>query len=142
MLNDVQCPYCGADNEICHDDGRGYDEGVLHQQECRRCEKTFVFETEICFSYTARKADCLNGAEHNWKETKTIPHCFRRLECVYCGAEKEIQGIEVERKAYWDKMEKERQEKRAEQEKERLAYKKEKKRIMKIINDANKAKGI
>jgi hypothetical protein len=61
---------------------------------------------------------------------------------VYCGAEKEIQGIEVERKAYWDKMEKERQEKRAEQEKERLAYKKEKKRIMKIINDANKAKGI
>jgi len=28
--NDVECPYCGAEQEINHDDGQGYDEDVLH----------------------------------------------------------------------------------------------------------------
>lgn len=32
MSNDVECPYCGAEQEINHDDGQGYDEGVLHRQ--------------------------------------------------------------------------------------------------------------
>ena len=26
MYSDVECPYCGAEQEINHDDGYGYDE--------------------------------------------------------------------------------------------------------------------
>lgn len=31
----VECPYCGAGQEICHDE--------VHEQECDECAKTFVF---------------------------------------------------------------------------------------------------
>lgn len=30
MSKDVECPYCEEWNEICHDDGFGYEEGVAH----------------------------------------------------------------------------------------------------------------
>lgn len=101
-IDDVKCPYCGADNEICHDDGQGYTEGVLHHQPCRNCDKTFAFETSICFYYEAFAAPCIDGdEEHKWKETNTFPRCYRRLECSVCGAEKEIEGIQKEREAYW-----------------------------------------
>lgn len=98
--DDVKCPYCGADNEICHDDGYGLEENTKHQTECRKCEKMFVFYTEISLSYDVFKADCLNGGKHKYEETKTIPRCFRQLECKTCGNRKEIEGIEKERKEY------------------------------------------
>jgi hypothetical protein len=63
-MNDVECPYCGAEQEICHDDGYGYEEGIAHQQECGDCCMTFVFLTSIRFYYRVEKADCLNGGEH------------------------------------------------------------------------------
>lgn len=91
-LDDVKCPYCGSDNEICHDDGYGYEEGEPHQTVCSECDKNFVFYTEISFYYEAYKADCLNGGEHKYKETSTFPRCFRRLKCQDCGEEKEIEG--------------------------------------------------
>jgi len=100
-MKDVKCPYCDADQEICHDDDYGYKEGVLHQQDCSVCEKTFTYNTEISFYYEAHKADCLNGGEHIWKETNTIPKCFRRLKCKNCDEEKEIEGIGAERKEYF-----------------------------------------
>ena len=96
----IECPYCGSDNEICHDDGYGYEEDEPHQTVCSECDKNFVFYTEISFSYEAYKADCLNGSEHKYKETNTFPRCFRRLKCQDCGEEKEIEGIGEERKAY------------------------------------------
>ena len=99
--NDVECPYCGADNEICHDDGYGFAEGVLHRQECEACGKTFAYETTISVYYEAFAAPCIDGdAEHDWEETGTFPRCFRKLRCSVCGEEKEIEGIEEERKAY------------------------------------------
>lgn len=102
--SDVECPYCGKGDEICHDDGYGYEEDQLHQQECGECGKIFIYETSISFSYEAAKADCLNGAEHQYKETNTYPRCFRRLRCVDCGEEKEIEGIEEERHKYMDSL--------------------------------------
>ncbi len=90
MMYDVRCPYCRAENEICHDDGYGYEEDRQHQQECSRCEKTFVYTTYISFSYTAYQADCLNGAEHKFRETTTYPPEFARLQCIDCGEEKPI----------------------------------------------------
>jgi len=85
MIEDVKCPYCGAPQEICHDDGYGYEEGKTHNQECSDCEKTFVFTTEINFYYEAAKADCLNGGEHKYKATRTYPVEYTKMECVDCG---------------------------------------------------------
>ena len=91
-MSDVECPYCGEDQEINHDDGYGYEEGKKHEQQCSDCNKNFVYETSISFHYEAEKADCLNdGREHdyklvchapsdvwpNWKRCKDCDHEIR-----------------------------------------------------------------
>ena len=88
-MSDTECPYCGADVEINHDDGYGYAEDELHQQECSECEKTFVFWTSIHFSYSPQKADCLNDAEHKFKPTTTCPKEYTRMRCADCGTERQ-----------------------------------------------------
>ena len=84
----MQCPYCGADQDVCHDDGHGYDEGRRHEHTCSKCEKNFVFETTIVFYYDAKKADCLNGAEHELKFRKSWPKKYSRMGCVHCDFER------------------------------------------------------
>ena len=64
MKDDVQCPYCDADQEINHDDGFGYEENELHEMQCGECEKMFTFDTTIMYYYESYQADCLNGGEH------------------------------------------------------------------------------
>jgi len=91
-MRDVECPYCGREVEINHDDGYVYEEGEPHQQECGGCEKTFVYYTSIHFYYDARKADCLNDGEHKWEKTITYPVEFTRLRCSDCGEEKPLEG--------------------------------------------------
>jgi hypothetical protein len=88
MSKDVKCPYCKEWQEINHDDGYGYSESELHQQWCGKCSKNFVYTTSISFYYSAEQADCLNGAEHNWNPTNTIPKEFTRMECSMCGEER------------------------------------------------------
>ena len=90
MSKDVECPYCGADVEINHDDGYGYEEDQTHHQTCWRCDKTFAYSTMIVMHYSASKADCLNGAEHQYERTKTFPPEFARLRCKDCGHEKPL----------------------------------------------------
>ena len=63
-MSDVECPYCGEWQDICHDDGYGYEEDRTFEQECSRCDKSFAFTTSIGFCYEAHKADCLNGGDH------------------------------------------------------------------------------
>ncbi len=50
IQSDVKCPYCGADQEINHDDGYGYEEGEEHEQECV-CGEVFIFTTSISYTY-------------------------------------------------------------------------------------------
>lgn len=88
MQDDVKCPYCGQEQEICHDDGYGYEEDEHHEQECVSCEKTFIFMTTISFYYQAFKADCLNGGDHEYKPTITYPVEATRMRCVNCGIER------------------------------------------------------
>jgi hypothetical protein len=88
MYSDVDCPYCGVGQEICHDDGAGYEEDATHEQECGDCEKVFVFTTSISFSYEAARADCLNGEKHKWERTHTWPKEFAKLRCSVCDATK------------------------------------------------------
>ena len=90
MSKDTNCPYCGADVEINHDDGYGYSEDELHQQECGDCGKTFTYTTMIHFRYRPRKADCLNGGEHDYRKTVTCPPEFARLRCKMCDDERPL----------------------------------------------------
>jgi endogenous inhibitor of DNA gyrase (YacG/DUF329 family) len=87
---DTECPYCGAGVEINHDDGYGYSEDDTHKQECGECGKTFAYTTTICFYYRPRKANCLNGGEHQYEKTKTYPPEYARLRCTACGHEKPL----------------------------------------------------
>lgn len=89
-MADLECPYCDADNDVNHDDGAGYAEGVAHQMQCRACEKFFIFETEISFYYTQSKANCLNDGDHVWEVTKTVPRKYSRLRCVTCKEERPL----------------------------------------------------
>lgn len=86
--DDVVCPYCGAEQEICHDDGHGYEEGVFWEQQCGDCDKYFVFKTYLSFSYDAYKADCLNGKKHKYKLVVHSPKCWPKWKrCTTCGDE-------------------------------------------------------
>jgi len=92
---DIQCPYCDAELDICHDDGFGYTEGVKHQMECEHCKKYFVFETSISFYYEPEKADCLNDGEHEWEPTVICPAEFTRMRCSMCGDERDLTPDEM-----------------------------------------------
>lgn len=83
--HDVECPYCGEGQEINHDDGYGYDEYDIHNQYCSHCDKYFVYTTSISFNYYPKKADCMNGADHDWKPVNTSPYYPDAKECRICG---------------------------------------------------------
>lgn len=85
-MSDINCPYCGKSQDICHDDGFGYEENVKHEMQCSDCEKYFVFETTIIFYYEAEKADCLNGSDHNYESVKHYPIYWPDWKrCTDCG---------------------------------------------------------
>lgn len=86
-MNDIACPYCGQGQEVCHDDGQGYSEDEIHKMECSKCEKTFTFTTVISFDYYPKKADCLNGSDHNFVLQKAHPEFACDLVCM-CGERK------------------------------------------------------
>lgn len=84
-MSDLNCPYCDAGLDVCHDDGFGYQEDVNHQMECSDCGKNFVFTTSISFYYEPEQADCLNDGEHDFNPTITIPEYAMQMECQMCG---------------------------------------------------------
>jgi len=90
MNNDINCPYCDAELDINHDDGYGYGEDEVFQQECGNCLKSFIFTTSIIYSYNVEKADCLNGAEHRYKPTVTHPIEFTRMRCEVCDQKRAL----------------------------------------------------
>jgi len=81
---DVECPYCGEWNEVCHDDGMGYDENI-NEMQCIHCEMNFVFSTGIIYVYSSEKAECLNGGDHDYKTPVTIPIEATKMQCSMCG---------------------------------------------------------
>ena len=83
-MSDIECPYCGEEQEVCNDDGFGYEEGVAHEMECGECEKNFTFQTSILFLYEPAKADCLNGLDHNLRPSRTYPKKFTKMRCDDC----------------------------------------------------------
>jgi transposase-like protein len=88
-MSDMQCPYCEADQEVCHDDGQAYDESARHEHRCTKCKKTFVFTTTICYHYEPAQADCLNGADHQLKMSKSYPARHSIFRCKDCDYERQ-----------------------------------------------------
>jgi hypothetical protein len=89
MHADLECPYCGAPQNVCHDDGQGYEEDFKHEMQCDNCDKYFVFDTYITYNYSSYMADCLNGEEHKWKQQWTFPKECTKMGCEDCSAERE-----------------------------------------------------
>jgi len=83
-MSDIKCPYCGHDQDVCHDDGQGYEEDQTHEMCCYECERHFVFHTSISFHYTPKKADCLNGEDHTYEPTNTYPVECTKMACSQC----------------------------------------------------------
>jgi len=100
-MSDAECPYCGEDTEINHDDGYGYSESELHEQECQHCDRTFTYRTSISYDYETKKADCLNGGRHDYVEVTRYRSNgpVRMWQCKDC--EKEVTTLP----AYNDKEE-------------------------------------
>jgi len=85
---DIECPHCKHKQEVCHDDGFGYEEDVLHEVECCGCGKEYGFLTSIYFSYEAQciEHDLIDSVLHEgWQ------HCTR---CGYFGKKQEGQDDE------------------------------------------------
>lgn len=89
-MDSVECPYCGSEEEINHDDGGYYDQDVTHQMQCNNCEKNFVFTTSIRFTYYPEKADCLNDGKHCYVPTHTIPKVLTRMKCCMCDDTRDL----------------------------------------------------
>jgi len=94
-MQDVRCPYCMTDQMINHDDGYGYDQDEIHQQECRACGKTFTYTTSISFDYDVYEAPCLNGGEHEWKRVWHTPRLWPDWKrCKNCGEDDKGEIVE------------------------------------------------
>lgn len=94
-MSDINCPYCNAEQEINHDDGYGYEEGISHEQQCDDCEKTFTYTTSVVFYYGAYKADCLNDGNHLFKVRKTWPIEFTEMKCSTCEKTRKLTEEEM-----------------------------------------------
>lgn len=84
----LECPYCEAELK---DPDECYEQDVTYEHECPHCGKNFVFNVEYTRYYSADKADCLNGSEHDYRKTATFPEKYAVLRCQMCGHEKPIQ---------------------------------------------------
>lgn len=89
-MNELECPYCKTMNEPDHDDGYGYSQDELHQQECNNCGFNFIFQTTIHFSYETKQAKCLNGEEHTYKLSHTYPRSMSKMVCEVCDHRREL----------------------------------------------------
>ena len=79
-MNDLTCPYCGHEEEVCHDDGMVFEE--RNEVDCESCKKTYLFVASIIYSYESIAADCLNTGNHDYKQSRWYPN---KVECSICG---------------------------------------------------------
>lgn len=65
-MTDIECPYCGYDYDLNHDDGAFYSEDKQEQEQCPECDKWYIVGTSVSYYHEGSKADCLNGSPHQW----------------------------------------------------------------------------
>lgn len=81
----IECPYCENEQD---DPEECFGDGDEQEVECWECEKHFIVRTAISVDFEPRKADCLNGAPHDYQLAKTFPAEFAEMRCVTCGEKK------------------------------------------------------
>ena len=91
-MNDVECPYCDTSIELCYDDGAYCDERVPEKCNCPNCGKVFLVDTSIVLCHYQRKADCLNGEPHQFRDWKKLwldqhDNEIQYRQCRDCGTE-------------------------------------------------------
>lgn len=67
----IDCPYC--DESMEEPDFDCDIPNKVYEYECDSCEKKFVFTFEYSRDFYAHKADCLNGAPHDYRERTCCP---------------------------------------------------------------------
>jgi hypothetical protein len=91
-----RCPYCNEPVEINHDDDYGLEESGVYEDYCPHCDKHFAYTTFISVNHDLTQADCLNGDEHDYDYTFTIPREYTRWRCTMCGDEKPLSAEEMD----------------------------------------------
>lgn len=77
-MSDVKCPYCKAEQEINHDDGYGYEDGIEYSQNCTDCGKEFKFYASFSINY-----EVLCSGEHNLEQSP-VKGCEELWNCSNC----------------------------------------------------------
>lgn len=96
-MNDITCPYCYHQFDLCHDDGAFYDEDELEKEKCPECDKQFLVQSYMSWSHEAVTADCLNDGEHQWEKEcskfliEEHPYLAAREECTECGEKRLVE---------------------------------------------------
>lgn len=80
-MYECECPYCG---KTMDDPDECYEPDVTYEYECPHCEKNFVFTVDYIRTYSEKKADCLNGAKHEYEPTHTYPKEYTKMRCKHC----------------------------------------------------------
>ena len=93
-MKDIKCPYCGKKLDVDYDDDFGYEEGVKNQKQCSNCKKIFLVEASTMIFYEVFRADCLNGAHHDYKLTTSYPKEFSEMVCTTCYDRRELTDAE------------------------------------------------
>ncbi len=79
------CPYCGREDS----DSWELSESSSNHQ-CGSCEKNFTYETHTTRTFTASRAECLNGGEHLWgKPMDYVSYFYKR--CQACDKSERTQ---------------------------------------------------
>lgn len=88
------CPYCNKEIEEPYVEEPSVDETYKH--ECEECGKNFVFTLDFSIDYDEKKADCLNGGEHDWKPICGYPEEFykNKRRCSMCDKEINLKDIQ------------------------------------------------
>lgn len=82
-MDEIECPYCGHEYELCTDDG-AHCEGTS-ADDCPKCGKYFMIHTDWDPVRSTKKADCLNTGKHNLrKKVYGDPPFLETLLCSDC----------------------------------------------------------
>ena len=95
-MHDLECPYCGAENE--HDYDLGFNEDKTYKMECCSCEKIFIYTIGTIVTFHSYVAPCLNNVEpHKWEDVcrtpayrGELPNLTKKIRCSVCCCEEEV----------------------------------------------------
>jgi len=95
-MSDVDCPYCGHEFRLCHDDGAHCQDDGREEEHCPGCSKIMMVRTVISYDHYTETAACLNtddpsDEDHNWgwEYVRGGDDYVKRFRCRNCGIAKE-----------------------------------------------------